>query len=194
VGGASSCRSVCDAMTRCVGYADTPCSPSCRCRIASEEAPPATLVLTGGYGTDNRTAYLANLGVNRGVAVQWIAIPGNQLAQTDGPSVSGSSGETTTYSAYDPTYTCRRKDTPLLIHETIGWSTSSAILLLVAGSIMAAGSLCGCMMQYSLVTRRQGAKGAGALFSKMLCFGACAKAESDKSGRFGELDQEAAAE
>jgi len=197
----STCQRVCDSMTRCVGYAvSDECGdavrglPKCRfggprpcrsgdgapqdCRITSEEAPVLMPIIVLPSGSQSSEGFHDNE-----VATNWTAIPGDALAQTDGPSVSGSSG------ASDPTYTCYRKDTPLLIHETIAWSTSSAILLLFAGFIMAAASLCGCMMQYSLVTRRQGAKGAGALCSKMLCFGACAKEESNKSGRFGELTE-----
>jgi len=78
---------------------------------------------------------------------------------------------------------CYRKSTPLFIHGFLQISTMIGLLSFCSCAVLFVATTCGCCLQYTLVTRRKGSKGAGALVSKMMC--PCLVVRSTRNRKFG---------
>lgn len=83
---------------------------------------------------------------------------------------------------------CHKKTQPIIVGHARHAAKATAVFSLMASVILIWASMCGCFLQYTLMTKRTGKKAAGALCGKLLC--PCSRKERSKNGFILQKDIE----
>lgn len=154
----SCCRQTCDLQTECPGYAYD--SLHGKCLLVAATPPPS-------WAVNRRSAC---------TRYQWEQLPATDdagvLVPQNGSLMVVGAVPSLTLGSRAPagTMQCYRKElkTELMrqMVRTGVWLTLGSFVAVLA---LLGASCCGCLLQYTLTTRRQGRKGAVALLVKMMC-------------------------